>query len=151
VKKGNIGFAIYEIVKSQRKERFFRRRFIMCLSVLVIDDDKTVREAISEYLAVYDVKCFQAYDSIDAIEMLHAENIDIAIIDVRMPKMNGLLLLKAIKQVRPQFPVILMTGFNLTKKEISQLPYKADAYITKPFSLKSLMALMFQYAKKESA
>jgi DNA-binding response OmpR family regulator len=121
----------------------------MSLSVLVVDDDKTVRNAIVEYLAVYDIKCFQAYDSVEAIEMLHASTIDIAIVDVRMPKMNGLLLLKAIKSARPTFPVILMTGFELTKKEISSLPYKADAYITKPFSLKSLMALMYLHGNRE--
>jgi len=105
-------------------------------SILVVDDEETVRSVIVEYLETLGLSCLQACDGEEAIEIMNTHyDVGLVVVDVHMPKMNGLKLLAEIKTVRPAFPVILMTGLRLTEKEIDIMKIKADEYLSKPVSL----------------
>jgi len=114
----------------------------MVRSILIVDDDENLLETMGEYFEAVGFNCFTANNGEYALRLLSTNNIGLAIIDVRMPGMSGLKVLKAIKSVKFDFPVILMTGFELSKRDISNLPFPADAYVTKPFSFDYLNRLI---------
>ena len=111
-------------------------------TVLVCDDEATTREVITEYLLSHGVNCVEASNGKEAILVLSKSVVNLALVDVRMPEMNGLQLLNKIKAVNKDFPVILMTGFELTEREKAILPHKPEAFITKPFSMGTLLRLV---------
>jgi DNA-binding response OmpR family regulator len=103
-------------------------------TLLIVDDDNEILETLSEYFQAYGYETVLAPDGEIAVQLLKYKDIDIVITDIRMPKMNGLSLLKHIRTKTNSLPVILMTGYELSKAELACLSYQADAYITKPFS-----------------
>ena len=111
-------------------------------TVLVCDDEATAREVIIDYLQSHGVNCVEATNGKEAIIVLSQNVVNLALVDVRMPEMNGLQFLSRIKTVKKEFPVILMTGFELTEKEKLILPHQPEAYITKPFAMSSLLKLV---------
>jgi CheY-like chemotaxis protein len=110
----------------------------MAKNILVVDDEENIREIISEFLQTLGYNVVEAANGEEAIIACSKTKFDLIISDIRMPKMNGLKLLKAIKTYMPQMPVILMTGYQPTKTQEESLTTKADGYLLKPFSLNSL-------------
>jgi len=117
------------------------------VDVLVCDDEAEVRAMIVEYLVSLGYTCLEAGDGEEAIELMNTNSIKLAIVDVHMPIMNGLKLLAEIKTARPLFPVIMMTGFKLSQREIDIMKYKADEYIVKPFKLEVLQKAVIKLLK----
>jgi len=123
--------------------------------ILVVDDEESMRSLIVDYLGTLGLLCLQAADGEEAIEMMNAyrmlktDKIMLAIVDVQMPKMNGLKLLTEIKTVMPDFPVILMTGLKLTEKEIDIMRIKADEYLAKPLKMDVLRKSIKRLLKYE--
>lgn len=117
-------------------------------SILLVDDDENLLDMLKEYLETRGYLCFTATNGEDALKTLNTNYIGLAIIDVRMPRMSGLKLLSTIKSVMRDFPVILMTGFELSQKEIATMQYKADAYVTKPFSMDYIVRLVETLRRK---
>jgi len=123
--------------------------------ILVVDDEQIIRDVIVEYLTTLGLHCLEARDGEEAIEVMNKYRLDkidmimLAIVDVHMPKMDGLKLLKAIKAVMPNFPVILMTGLKLTEKEIDIMKVKADEYLPKPLKLDTLYKSLKRLLKNE--
>lgn len=115
--------------------------------ILVVDDEPTIRKNINEYFTEFGFKITEAVDGEDAIIACSKEEFDLVLTDIRMPKMNGLKLLKSLKSLRPELPVVLMTGYDLSKKEIASLQYKADAYVLKPFSLEHIEKIITDLLK----
>jgi DNA-binding response OmpR family regulator len=107
--------------------------------ILVVEDEDTLREMIVEFLESSDFQTLSAKNGEAAIDVLNSHRVDMAIVDVRMPKIDGLKLLKIIKSARKCFPVILMTGFKIDEEKLKILPYPADFYLTKPFDLMVLL------------
>ena len=103
-------------------------------TLLIVDDDNDILEVLSEYFLKHDYDVILAHDGDEAVQLLKYKAIDLVITDIRMPKMNGLSLLKHIRTQSNSLPVILMTGYELSRTELSCLSYQADAYITKPFT-----------------
>lgn len=109
--------------------------------VLLVDDNPKYLEDVLPFYG-YDVIC--AGDGCQAVRILEKENIDLVILDVMMPKMDGWETLKAIRN-HPQYsnlPVIMVTAVNDDQKMISGLKIGADDYIVKPFILPNLLARM---------
>jgi len=110
--------------------------------LLLVDDDDDLRYVMAEYFYENGYNIVLAADGQEGLELFSKQKFDIIITDVRMPRMNGLQLLKAIKTHFPSFPVILMTGFELSKNDLANIRYNADAYITKPFSMDYMKRLI---------
>jgi len=111
-------------------------------TILVVDDDENLLDMLKEYLETRGYICYTATNGEDALKTLNTNNIALAVIDVRMPRMSGLKLLSTIKSIKRDFPIILMTGFELSQREIATMQYKADAYVTKPFSMDFIVRLI---------
>lgn len=109
------------------------------MTILVCDDDKEIVEAIEIYLMQegYDVE--KAYDGIQAVEIMKNKKIDLMIIDVMMPKLDGI---RATLQIRKEsrVPIIILSAKTEDADKILVLNVGADDYVTKPFNPLELVA-----------
>ncbi|CEN79530.1 response regulator transcription factor [Paraclostridium sordellii] len=111
----------------------------MCENILIVDDDKEIVDAIEFYLKPEGFTILKAYDGLEAIESLIDNNIDLVIMDVMMPNMDGL---KATLKIREHnnIPIILLSAKNQDMDKILGLNMGADDYVTKPFNPLELIA-----------
>src|SRR5262245_26600413 len=103
--------------------------------VLIVDDEKSMRDLLSITLEKegYDVETAAGGEL--AIEMLHRETVDVVITDLRMPKVDGLQVLRAGKEISPDIAVIVITAVASTETAVEARKLGAYDYITKPFKL----------------
>jgi two-component system OmpR family response regulator len=107
--------------------------------VLVIDDEPGVRELISESLRISEITAVQAADGLEALSLLRREKFDLLILDINMPKLDGLALLEKLRTEGMSVPVLMLSA-RADKTDINQvLRIGADDYLTKPFSIEELI------------
>ncbi len=107
--------------------------------VLVIDDEPGVRELISESLSLSNMTAVQATDGLEALSLLRREKFDLLILDINMPKLDGLALLEKLRAEGASVPVLMLSA-RADKADINQgLRTGADDYLTKPFSIEELV------------
>ncbi|MCY6371172.1 response regulator transcription factor [Clostridium ganghwense] len=100
--------------------------------ILIADDEKELVELLSLYLEE-EYEIFRAYDGIMALDILQVNSIDIAVIDIMMPNMDGYHLIKKIRE-KYNIPVIMLSAKNEYSDRILGLELGADDYVTKPFN-----------------
>lgn len=109
------------------------------LNILVCDDDKEIVEAIEIYLQQEGYQVFRAYDGEDALKILKEEEIHLLIIDVMMPKLDGIRTTLKIRE-ESSIPIIILSAKSEDTDKILGLNVGADDYITKPFNPLELVA-----------
>lgn len=119
----------------------------MSKNILVVDDEDNIREIITEFLQTLGYNVVEASNGEDALLACTRTKFDLVISDIRMPKMNGIKLLKSLKTYMPDLPIILMTGYQPSKMQEDNLSVKADGYLLKPFSLTSLRQIILKVFK----
>jgi len=110
--------------------------------VLVADDDDRIRSLLLDTLAALGYHTLGAKNGEEALTLLETEKLDLVITDVRMPKMNGLSLLKNIKTRNPLLPVLIITGYNFTYTKDQAMESGADGFLAKPFRIGKIEELM---------
>lgn len=108
------------------------------MTVLIVDDEEKIRNMIKEYCLLENYKTIEASNGIEALEIVKTEKVDIIILDIMMPKMDGLTAYKEIKQFN--IPTIILSARSEEYDKLTSFDLGVDDYITKPFSLKELMA-----------
>lgn len=103
-------------------------------TLLIVEDDKKINEAICEYLKSAGHKTFSAYDGVEAIKLFQEKKVDLAVLDIMLPKMTGLAVLHEIRQTNT-LPIIMLTAVEDEYTQIHSFDEQADDYITKPFSM----------------
>ncbi|MBI3814565.1 MAG: response regulator [Nitrospinae bacterium] len=111
-------------------------------SLLVVEDDEVMCKTIAEVFEKKGLRVISAGNGEEAVNYLKKEIIDLALIDFRLPGMNGLTLLKAIKEIDDGIMVIVMTAYPEVKMAISAMKSGAYDYINKPFELEELKLLI---------
>ena len=108
-------------------------------NILVVDDDKEIVESIEIYLRNEGYKVFKAYDGLEALDILTNEEIHLILMDIMMPKLDGI---KATIKIRQEknIPIILVSAKGEDTDKILGLNIGADDYITKPYNLLELIA-----------
>lgn len=108
-------------------------------NILVCDDDREIVEAIEIYLSKEGYNVIKAYDGLEAIEILKKEDIQLLLIDVMMPKLDGL---RATLKIREKsgIPIIILSAKSEDSDKVIGLDVGADDYITKPFNPLELIA-----------
>ena len=107
--------------------------------VLIVEDDKEIREGVQIYLQSQGYKVFQAADGIEGLEVLEKEEIHLAIVDVMMPRMDGIQMTVKLRE-KYDFPVIFLSAKSEEVDKIMGLNMGADDYVTKPFTPLELLA-----------
>jgi two-component system response regulator FlrC len=110
-------------------------------SVLVVEDDAALREALLDTLRSAGLSVSSASDAREALQLLQSQDIALVISDVQMPGQNGYELLTAIRQMRPELPVVLMTAFGTVVQAVAAMREGATDYIVKPFDAQALIAM----------
>ncbi len=108
-------------------------------TVLVCDDDKEIVEAIEIYLKREGLNVLKAYDGSQALEILKTEDVQLLVIDIMMPVMDGIETTKRIR-MSSSLPIIFLSAKSEDKDKINGLNIGADDYITKPFNPLELIA-----------
>lgn len=109
------------------------------LNILVCDDDKDIVDAIEIYLAPEGYNILKAYDGIQAIEMIKKNTIHLLIMDVMMPRMDGIRATLKIRE-KSNIPIIILSAKTEDTDKIFGLNVGADDYVTKPFNSLELVA-----------
>ncbi|MCK5096508.1 MAG: response regulator [Desulfobacteraceae bacterium] len=100
--------------------------------ILTIDDEAYIRQSIKSYLEDFDFTIFEAENGEKGLEIFNSNKIDLILLDLRMPKMNGLQVLKAIKKKSPDTPLIVASGTGNISAVVEALHLGAWDYILKP-------------------
>ena len=116
------------------------------MKLLVVEDDKTLREGIGEYLAEFGYTVIEAKDGREAISKFN-HDINLIILDIQIPFVNGLDVLKEIRR-KSKVPVLILTAFSDEEYKIEAFTNLADGYIEKPFALPVLKARIDSLIKK---
>ena len=103
------------------------------VKVLVVDDDRIVLRAVSEILQREGYQVVAIDDAVEGLAASKDPAIDVAVLDIKMPNLSGLDLLKAVKQSRPDVEVIMMTAFGTVETAVAAVKAGAYDYLTKPF------------------
>src|SRR5919198_8676 len=101
--------------------------------VLVVDDDRIVLRAVSEILSREGYSVLSIDDAVEGLTAARDPAIDVCILDIKMPNLSGMDLLKAIKKERPEVEVIMMTAFATVETAVRAVKAGAYDYLTKPF------------------
>ncbi len=109
-------------------------------NLLVIEDDDNICSAISEYFSRAGYKVTTAQDGAVGVQSALNNHPDVVVLDLMLPKMDGLAVCKELRQKSPQMPILMLTAKDDIVDKILGLEMGADDYITKPFSLRELEA-----------
>ncbi|MBR2986595.1 MAG: response regulator transcription factor [Clostridia bacterium] len=109
------------------------------MNILVVDDDREIVDSICIFLKGEGYLPFRAYDGMEALEILSEHEIHLLILDVMMPKLDGIRTLMKLRESR-NMPVILLSAKSEDTDKIFGLTAGADDYVTKPFNPSELMA-----------
>ena len=107
--------------------------------VLVVEDDKEIREGVEIYLKSQGYEVFQAADGIEGLEVIEKEEIHLAIVDIMMPRMDGIRMTMKLRE-KYDLPVIMLSAKSEEVDKIMGLNIGADDYVTKPFTPMELLA-----------
>ena len=107
--------------------------------VLVVEDDKEIREGVEIYLKSQGYEVFQAADGVEGLEVIEKEDVHLAIVDIMMPRMDGISMVVKLRE-KYDFPVIFLSAKSEEVDKIMGLNMGADDYVTKPFTPMELLA-----------
>ena len=108
--------------------------------VLVVDDEASIRELLAKTLALGEYTVDTAADGNSALERVRDEHYDLVFADLKMPGMDGLMLSRQIKRIKPDLPVIIITGFSTEVSAIEAINVGVSGYLTKPFRVPQVLA-----------
>ncbi len=108
--------------------------------ILLVEDDESILFGLQDILEGEGYQISTASNGIDGLKLATEKPIDLLVLDIMLPGMNGLEICKKIKKEKMNLPIIMLTAKSSEIDKISGLDYGADDYITKPFSLSELLA-----------
>ena len=109
------------------------------MKLLIVDDEPLIREVIKEYGLIENYDVLEASNGVEALELVRECDIDIIVLDIMMPKLDGYSTLKEIKKIK-NIPVILLSARKEEFDKLMGFELGSDDYLTKPFSPKELIA-----------
>ena len=118
--------------------------------ILVVEDDKEIREGIEIYLRNQGYEVFQAANGAEGLKMIEREQIHLAIVDIMMPVMDGVTMLMKLRAQEQDFPVIMLSAKSEEVDKIMGLNMGADDYVTKPFTPLELLARVNSHLRRYS-
>lgn len=117
------------------------------MTILVVDDELLIRNVIKEYLLNEGYKVLEAEDGFDALRVLSDNKVDLIVLDIMMPKMDGFTCLSEIRKTK-NIPVIMLSARKEEIDKLSSFDLGVDDYVTKPFSPKELVARVKAHLKR---
>jgi DNA-binding NtrC family response regulator len=120
-------------------------------SILVVDDDAAVRKSLSTILSQEGYLVETVENGKQAIRISEKSRFDIALVDIKLPDMEGTELLSRLKENQPRMIMIVITGFPTLENAMETVNEGADGYILKPFDVQKLLEMIRKHLKRETA
>lgn len=117
------------------------------MTILVVDDEILIRKVIREYLESENYKVLEAKNGLDALRVLSSNKVNLIILDIMMPKMDGFACLEEIRKTK-DIPVIMLSAMKEETDKLNSFNLGVDDYVTKPFSPKELIARVKAHLKR---
>jgi DNA-binding response OmpR family regulator len=117
--------------------------------ILVVEDDKEILDGVGIYLKNQGYTVFKASNGIEGLEIIEQEEIHLAIVDIMMPKMDGVTMTMKLRE-KYEFPVIMLTAKSEEIDKVTGLNIGADDYVTKPFTPMELLARVNSHLRRYS-
>jgi DNA-binding NtrC family response regulator len=114
----------------------------MPAKILVVDDESIIRDLLYEFLTSQGYTVLLASSGEEALKFLSDREIKLALVDLKLPGLDGLELIQSIKKFKPSLPCLLMTAYPDKKSLVRARKLGVSAYITKPFQLDQLLSLI---------
>ena len=121
------------------------------MRLLLAEDEKSLARAVSAILEKNNFSVDVVYDGADALDWLRAGNYDGAVLDIMMPKMDGVTVLRTIRAEGNMLPVLLLTAKSEIDDKVEGLDSGANDYLTKPFAAKELLARIRAMTRAQTA
>ena len=118
-------------------------------TILIVDDEARIREVVKEYCLLEDYNVLEASDGLEALEIVKNNNIDLIVLDIMMPKLDGLSAFSKIKEIK-KIPTIILSARSEEYDKLVGFELGVDDYVTKPFSPKELMARIKVILKRKN-
>ena len=109
------------------------------MRLLIVDDEKLIRDVIKTYAETEKYETLEAENGLEALDIVKKEKVDLIVLDIMMPKMDGMTFLEEVKKIQ-NTPVIILSARNEEYDKLRGFDLGTDDYLTKPFSPKELLA-----------
>lgn len=116
--------------------------------ILIVEDDREIREGVEIYLKNQGYEVFQAANGREGLQVIETEEIHLAIVDIMMPVMDGVTMLMKLRAMGEEFPVIMLSAKSEEVDKILGLNMGADDYVTKPFTPMELLARVNSHLRR---
>lgn len=120
------------------------------LNILVVEDGQTQREMLRDFLVAEGHVVGEAKDGAMAVDKVLSGQVDLLLLDYKMPGMDGLEVLKKVKEINPQIDVIMMTAYGTIETAVDAMKSGALDYITKPIELDELSLLIYRISERRT-
>ena len=117
------------------------------MKILVCDDEALIRNVIKEYLTLENYEVLEAKNGLEAIDIIQENDVDLVVMDIMMPKMDGYQAVREIKKIK-DVPFIMLSARNEEFDKLIGFDIGIDDYVTKPFSPKELIARIKAVTKR---
>ena len=114
----------------------------MAVRILVVDDDRAVRESLRRSLSFNGYSVELAHDGVEALDMISSDRPDALVLDVMMPRLDGLEVCRHLRSTGDDLPILVLTARDSVSERVAGLDAGADDYLPKPFALEELLARM---------
>ena len=119
------------------------------IHILVVDDERNIRNNLAMVLEAEDYKVDKSANGDDAILSVKQGRYDIAFVDIQMPKMDGLELLRYLRGLRPKMPVVILTAYGTVHRAVEAMKLGAVDFLEKPFDPKAIQLLCQEILERE--
>jgi two-component system chemotaxis response regulator CheY len=109
--------------------------------ILIVDDEQTVRDLVAKTLTTADYDVDTAPDGPSALDRLRTTEYDLLITDLKMPGMDGLSVIREVRRLTAELPIIIITGYSTEASAIEAINLGVSGYLTKPFRLPRVLAV----------
>ena len=119
------------------------------MNILIVDDEKLLRDVVKEYCLNDNYNVYEAENGLEDLQVLEKENIDLIVLDIMMPKMDGYTFFKQMKE-KENIPTIVLSARGEEYDKLLGFDLGIDDYLTKPFSPRELMARIKAILKRSN-
>ena len=134
--------------KKPMEDHFETAENALSPEVLFVDDEMEIRAVVEEYLFRKGYAVTAVDNGLSALELIKEKAFDVVLTDLKMPKFSGLELLKAVKELRPELEVVILTGYGTVKTAVEALKLGSYDYLQKPIKLERMGHLVAQICEK---
>ncbi len=110
------------------------------MRILLVEDDPSIRKLLERGLAVYGYRCLGAAEGDEGLRLALDEAVDLVLLDISLPGLSGIEVLRRIRDQKPALPVMMLTARDDIAAKVGTLESGADDYMTKPFVFEELLA-----------